>query len=482
MGPAGKFLNIRQGERSIEDYARDFVGGARRSATEKTCLMVFFWGGLAEPFKSLMPYWHPEESLEEYINRALYLRGSSFRVELAAEPAHSSLGAAIQETSEVMSAVPRTSCPFLGHPGLIRSVQDPPLRSVSVVLSTHVPSKAAVPAHVPPEAAVPTHVPPEAAVPAHDPPEAAVPAHGSPEAAVPAHDPPEAAVPAHVKAPEAAVPAHVPLEVAVPAHGSPEAAVPAHDPPEVAVPAHVPPEAAVPAHGSPEAAVPAHVPPEAAVPAHVKTPEAAVPAHGSPEAAVPAHVPPEAAVPAHVKTPEVEVPAHVSPEVEVLVAVLPEAVDPAEGSSEAAVPARVPPESAAPALELCPVPLWSSARVPEPPDPPWLNPPHPSWPPALPVPSWHPGQLLSPGLLPLHGPGPPSHPLINLLSTSLLNLWVFWWNVWKPFLREGVLSGVRALCFSLSPPEVTIAHPPGLLYLNSTHLCTYSLTHSCCPS
>ncbi len=69
MGPAGKFLNVQQGDRNIEDYARDFVGVARQWATEETCLMVFFWGGLAEPFKSLMPYWHPEESLEEYINR-----------------------------------------------------------------------------------------------------------------------------------------------------------------------------------------------------------------------------------------------------------------------------------------------------------------------------------------------------------------------------------------------------------------------------
>ncbi len=53
----------------MEVYARDFVGVARRSATEKTCFMVFFWGSLAEPFKSRMPYWHPEESLEEYVNR-----------------------------------------------------------------------------------------------------------------------------------------------------------------------------------------------------------------------------------------------------------------------------------------------------------------------------------------------------------------------------------------------------------------------------
>ncbi|KAF4112097.1 hypothetical protein G5714_006892 [Onychostoma macrolepis] len=51
MGPAGKFLNVRQGDRSIEDYARDFVGVARQSAAERTCLMTFFWGGLAEPFR-----------------------------------------------------------------------------------------------------------------------------------------------------------------------------------------------------------------------------------------------------------------------------------------------------------------------------------------------------------------------------------------------------------------------------------------------
>ncbi len=45
------------------------------------------WGGLVKPFKSRMPYWHPEESLEDYVNLALRLSGSAFRVELAAEPA-----------------------------------------------------------------------------------------------------------------------------------------------------------------------------------------------------------------------------------------------------------------------------------------------------------------------------------------------------------------------------------------------------------
>ncbi len=85
MGPAGKFLEIRQGDRSIEDYAKDFVGMARQSATEKTCLMVIFWEGLADSFKSMMTYWAPEVSLEEYVNLALHLSSSAFRVESVPE-------------------------------------------------------------------------------------------------------------------------------------------------------------------------------------------------------------------------------------------------------------------------------------------------------------------------------------------------------------------------------------------------------------
>ncbi len=63
MGPGRKIPNVHQGDQTIEVYARDFVGVARQSATEEACLIVFFWGGLAEPFKSRMPYWHPEDSL-----------------------------------------------------------------------------------------------------------------------------------------------------------------------------------------------------------------------------------------------------------------------------------------------------------------------------------------------------------------------------------------------------------------------------------
>ncbi len=87
MGPGRKIPNVHQGDQTIEVYARDFMGVARQSATKEACLMVFFWGGLAEPFKSRMPYWHPEDSLEGYINLALSLSGSTFRMESTPESA-----------------------------------------------------------------------------------------------------------------------------------------------------------------------------------------------------------------------------------------------------------------------------------------------------------------------------------------------------------------------------------------------------------
>ncbi len=61
----------------IDEYGRHSLGVARQSAMEKTFLMVIFWGGLAKPFKFCMPYWVPEESLEDYINLALNLSGSA---------------------------------------------------------------------------------------------------------------------------------------------------------------------------------------------------------------------------------------------------------------------------------------------------------------------------------------------------------------------------------------------------------------------
>ncbi len=180
MGPTGRLFHIRQGDLSIEDYASDFVAEARQSSLEETCLTIFFWGGLAEPFKSGMPYWHPGESLEGYVNRALYLKGSSFRVEEAAMPSHTASKVVASAHASPEAAVPahiplevavtahRASCPFLGHPRLITSVQDPPLMLVQVALSARVLSKEVVPAHKALEAVEPADMSSEVAVLASD--------------------------------------------------------------------------------------------------------------------------------------------------------------------------------------------------------------------------------------------------------------------------------------------------------------------------
>ncbi len=89
MSPAGRLFNIHQGDGKIDEYGRHSLGVARQSAMEKTFLMVIFWGGLAKPFKFCMPYWVPEESLEDYINLALNLSGSAPEPALFREPAES---------------------------------------------------------------------------------------------------------------------------------------------------------------------------------------------------------------------------------------------------------------------------------------------------------------------------------------------------------------------------------------------------------
>ncbi len=105
-----------------------------------------------------------------------------------------------------------------------------------------------------------------------------------------------------------------------------------------------------------------------------------------------------------------------------------------------------------------------------PPWPPAL--PAPPWPPALLQPPWHSYLPPSPGPLPLHGPGPPSFP-----TPSRTFGFLFWGNVWKPFLEGGVLSWVQAWRSSLSPPEVAISLSPGLI-LPEIHTPVHVLTHT----
>ncbi len=88
-----------------------------------------------------MPYWNPEESLESYLNLALRLSGSAFRVESGPEPAGD---------SHEVAASPYTAPEAAGSAHTAHEAPD-----------------AAMPAHTAHEAAVSTHTAHEAVVSAH---------------------------------------------------------------------------------------------------------------------------------------------------------------------------------------------------------------------------------------------------------------------------------------------------------------------------
>ncbi len=228
MGPAGKLIHIRQGDGDIEEYAGRFWEVARRSATEKTCLLVFFWGGLAEPFKTRMPYWNPEESLEGYLNLALRLSCAAFRVGSAAEPARDFSEVAASSYSAPDTAMPtHTALEAVKLADVSSEVAELALGHLKAVESAEASSEMAVFAHT-----------------AHEAPYAAVPAHIFREAVDFADVSSETAVSAHTahEAPYAAVPAHIPLEAVESADVSFETAVfahTAHEAPYAAVPAHI---------------------------------------------------------------------------------------------------------------------------------------------------------------------------------------------------------------------------------------------------
>ncbi len=136
-----------------------------------------------------MPYWNPEESLEGYLNLALRLSGSAFRVESAAEP--------VRDSSQAAASAPKAP-------------------------------EAAVPAHTSSEAAVPAHT-------AHEAPNMARPPTESAPEPAPFREPTESAPePAPFREPMLSAPFREPTESA---HKACEvAAVSAHGPPALPAP------------------------------------------------------------------------------------------------------------------------------------------------------------------------------------------------------------------------------------------------------
>jgi len=86
MNPAvSRLLCLRQGNQAIEDHVEDFCGLFHLVAFNDVALKDIFRIGLNKPIHSQLPGGKICWSLEEYIDRALLLAGSSFTVGIVDE-------------------------------------------------------------------------------------------------------------------------------------------------------------------------------------------------------------------------------------------------------------------------------------------------------------------------------------------------------------------------------------------------------------
>ncbi len=109
MNPAAQIICLRQEERPIEDYVKDFINLAHLTSLDTVCLMIYFRGGLSEPLSLIMPLHDPHWTLDFYIDLALQLSGSPFTVGIAEEENDTPVVTSTLESRSVMADVPESS-------------------------------------------------------------------------------------------------------------------------------------------------------------------------------------------------------------------------------------------------------------------------------------------------------------------------------------------------------------------------------------
>ncbi|KAL0146718.1 hypothetical protein M9458_058058, partial [Cirrhinus mrigala] len=85
MDPASRLFCLHQGNRCIEDYVVDFCELCHLVNFNDVALKDIFRAGLSDPIRSGLPGGKIHWSLEQYIDYALLLVGSSFTVGIADE-------------------------------------------------------------------------------------------------------------------------------------------------------------------------------------------------------------------------------------------------------------------------------------------------------------------------------------------------------------------------------------------------------------
>ncbi len=109
MNPAvSHLLYLRQSNRAIEEYVEDFCGLCHLAGFNNVVLNDMFRVGLNEPIRSRLPEGKIHWSLEQYIDHALLLSGSSYTVGVAEEERNNPPVSAKPESAHVMAATPES--------------------------------------------------------------------------------------------------------------------------------------------------------------------------------------------------------------------------------------------------------------------------------------------------------------------------------------------------------------------------------------
>ncbi|KAL0148130.1 hypothetical protein M9458_056532 [Cirrhinus mrigala] len=203
MDPPSRLFRLRQGNRRVEDFVVEFCELCHLVDFNDVALKDIFRVGLNDPFRSWLPGGKIHWSLEQYIDYALRLSGSSFTVGIADEGPRNPAVTPTPQPVHVTPAKPKPTQVMCNTPKPVHamSAKSRPAQVTSTKpRSTNVTSAKPQPVHVTAAAPGPAHAMPAAPGPAHAMPAAPGPAHAMPAAPGPAHAMPAAPGPAPVMA------------------------------------------------------------------------------------------------------------------------------------------------------------------------------------------------------------------------------------------------------------------------------------------
>ncbi|KAL0172271.1 hypothetical protein M9458_032582, partial [Cirrhinus mrigala] len=200
MDPASRLVQLRQGNRPIEQYIMDFCELCHLVDFKESFLKDIFYFGLCKDISSKMPGHHRHWSLVRCIDFALLLSSSAFTVGITDDkPCHPPVSAT-PKSLHVMS-------------GIVTIMPEPPHAKPAKPRSAKVMSSKPEPSHAKPAKPKPAQVMSTKPQPAHVTSAAPGPAHVTSAAPGPAHAMPVAPRPAHVMA---TLPESAPVMAALP--------------------------------------------------------------------------------------------------------------------------------------------------------------------------------------------------------------------------------------------------------------------------